>query len=227
MRELYRKIRKILSQITFIKRAYNKIRGIERAQRYEQIFHAIKNNRCRRIMEVGTWNGERAVQMIETAKRHWKAAQVSYYGFDIFELMNDEIFAKEVSKRPPSMQEVKTKLENTGAKIFLFKGFTEEVMPKVMPALPKMDLVFIDGGHSIETITNDWKWTQPVMDEKTVVIFDDYWSGEWGKRKDAGCQTLIDNLDKTKFRAEILPIQDSFKKEWGVLKINFAKVRRA
>lgn len=175
-------------------------------------------------MEVGTWNGERAMQMIEIARKFYHASEVEYYGFDIFELMRDETFVKEVSKKPPTMVEVEAKLHRTGAQIHLFKGFTESTMPSVLPTLPKMDLVFIDGGHSIETITNDWKWTQFAMSENTVVVFDDYWSGEWGKRKDAGCQSFIDSLDRTKFKVEILPIQDSFKKEWGTLKINFATV---
>lgn len=211
--------------VTLIKRIHNRLGGEEKARRYNYLFEIIRAEQCRRIMEVGTWNGERALQMIQTAQKLHRQREVEYYGFDIFELMNDEIYAKEVSKRPPAMEEIKSKLEKTGAKISLFKGFTEEVMPKVMHTLPKMDFVFIDGGHSIETITNDWRWTQEVMDQNTVVIFDDYWSGEWGKRKDAGCQSLIGKLDRSRFHVAILPIQDQFKKEWGVLKINFAKIQ--
>jgi len=33
----------------------------------------------------------------------------------------------------------------------------------VINDLPKMDLVFIYGGHSIETIENDWRYTQKIM----------------------------------------------------------------
>jgi len=210
----------------FLKRIYNRLGGEERVRRYEQLFANIEKYKCRSIMEVGTWNGERALEMIRTAQKVFPVGEVEYYGFDIFEMMNDEIHAKEVSKRPPAMGEVRAKLEASGARINLFKGFTDATMPKVMPTLPPMDFVFIDGGHSIETITNDWNWTQAVMDKETIVIFDDYWGGEWGKRKDAGCQAVIDALDKSKFVAQILPIQDSFKKKWGLLKINFVKVTR-
>lgn len=209
----------------FLKRIYSCLRGEEKTRRYGYLFETIKEAKCRRIMEIGTWNGERGLQMIKTAQKFHAPEEVEYYGFDIFELMNDEICVKEVSKKPPIMEEVKNRLETSGAKIYVFKGFTEEVMPKIMPSLPKMDFVFIDGGHSIETITNDWNYTQQVMDGKTIVIFDDYWSGEWGKRKDAGCQSLIDSLDRSRFEVKILPVTDSFRKDWGMLFINFALVR--
>lgn len=211
---------------TFPKRIYNRLGGEEKARRYSQLFDVIFACKCRKIMEVGVWNGERAREMIKTAQKFHDESSVEYYGFDIFELMNDELYTREVSKRPPIMTQVKSRLAATGAKINLFMGLTEETMPKVMPTLPPMDIVFIDGGHSIETITSDWNYTGQVMDKNTVVVFDDYWSGAWGKRKDAGCQSLIDVLDRSKFNVWIMPIQDSFKKDWGLLKINFALVMR-
>ena len=99
-------------------------------------------------------------------------------------------------------------------------------MPKVISELPIMDLVFIDGGHSIETIENDWKFTQKLMDKETIVIFDDFWTGIWGQRKDAGCQNLVNKLDKSMFDVKILPIQDQFSKAEGILKINFVRVQK-
>jgi hypothetical protein len=45
--------------------------------------------------------------------------------------------------------------QGPGAKIFLFKGDTREVLPKVVNTLPMMDFIFIDSGHSLETIEND------------------------------------------------------------------------
>ena len=215
MKKFYRRLKNFI----------NAFRGEEYARRYEYLFEAIKKNKLKRIMEVGTWNGERALEMIETAKKYNKAEDIEYYGFDLFDMMTDEIFKEEVSKRPLSQEYIKGALEKTGAKIYLFKGFTKDTMPEVVSSLPKMDLIFIDGGHHIDTIKNDWYYSQKIMDDNTVVIFDDYWSGEWGKRKDAGCQSLIGEIDRSKFNVEILPIQDSFEKEWGVLKINFVKVK--
>ena len=226
MKNFYYKIARIFPPIRLLKIIYTKLRYPNEPKRYNYLFDIIRENKCRRIMEIGTWNGNRALQMIGVAQKYHSNNEVEYYGFDLFEMMNDEIFEREVSKRPSPMAEVRDKLEATGAKIFLFRGFTEKTMPEVVPALPKMDFVFIDGGHSIETITNDWNYTQGVMGQNTVVIFDDYWSGEWAHRKDAGCRNLIEKLDRSKFDVRILPIQDKFKKNWGILQINFVEVKK-
>jgi len=54
--------------------------------KYKYLFEIIRNNKCRRIMEIGTWNGEHALQMIEEAKKNFAPNEVEYYGFDLFEL---------------------------------------------------------------------------------------------------------------------------------------------
>lgn len=36
---------------------------------------------------------------------------------------------------------------------------------------------------------------------------------------------VVDAIDKMKYEVKILPIQDKFKKEWGILKINFVQVK--
>ena len=172
-------------------------------------------------MEIGVWNGEHAFQMIREAKKIFPPEEVEYYGFDLFELMDSDTYAEEVSKKPPSLETVKNKLEKTNARIHLYKGATKQTFPKVVKELPKMDFVFIDGGHSIETIKNDWEYTQQVMDNHTIVIFDDYWNKE-----DAGCKKVVKSIDRNKFEVKILPTQDKFKKEWGTLKINFVQVEK-
>jgi len=166
-------------------------------------------------MEIGTWRGLTALQMITLAQKYHAKKNIEYYGFDLFDMMNEDILVKEVSKLPPNLEAVKKQLETSGAQIHLFRSFTKDTMPQVMPSLPFMDLVFIDGGHSIETIENDWHYTQQVMGDHTVVIFDDYWSGEWEGRKDAGCRSLVGTIDKSQFDVKLLPIQDTFKKDWG------------
>ena len=82
-----------------------------------------------------------------------------------------------------------------------------------------MDLIFIDGGHTIETINNDWKYCQKLMDRNTVVIFDDYWN-----IVGSGCKPLIDSLDKNKFEVTILEPKDCFKKSWGILETQMVRV---
>ena len=218
--KVYHKIEPRFPPVKILKTWYCKA-FVKDACRYKYLFEIIKNNKCKTIMEIGTWNGDHALQMIEKAKRYSLSNKIHYYGFDLFELLGSETTLKEFAKIPPTLEVVTKKLQKANANIYLYKGYTKDTLPKVINELPKMDFVFIDGGHSLETIENDWKYVQKVMNEKTIVIFDDYWN-----REDAGCKKVVEEIDKTEFDVKILPIQDEFKKEWGILKINFVQVRR-
>lgn len=212
----YLKVRRIVSRL------YTGILPIGIARRYNNLYTIIQKNKCRRLMEIGTWDGNHAIKMINAAGLNFPPEMIEYYGFDLFETSNDATLEKEFSKgRPSSSSFVKSKLNITGAKISLFKGDTQEVLPKIIKELPMMDFVFIDGGHSIETVNNDWHHVQELMDKNTIVIFDDYYN-----INHVGCKKVIDGLDRKKFAVEILPPKDKFKKDWGFLEINFVKVLR-
>jgi len=174
-------------------------------------------------MEIGTWTGDRALKMIELARKYHPAGRIEYYGFDLFELMTPDKFAEEFSKWPPTLSEVKEKLEKTGARIFLYKGNTLEILPKLVPTLPKMDFIFIDGGHSLETIANDWKYAGQLMHSKTELVFDDYWPG----RTDAGAKVTVDGIDRSQYKVKHLFITDHFKKtDFGELTIKLILIKK-
>jgi len=174
-------------------------------------------------MEIGTWTGDRALTMIKLAKRYHSAGEIDYYGFDLFGQMTTEKFTEEKSKWPPTQREAEEKLRTTGAGIHLFQGDTMQVLPDLAGKLPKMDFIFIDGGHSLETVANDWYWASQLMHDKTVVVFDDYWAS----RTDAGCKMTVDGIDRRAYRVTIWPWVDSFKKiAFGPLKIKLAKVQK-
>ena len=220
-KKYYRKLEGRVPFIKIFKYLYCKIPGKGLPKRYKYLLLAIREKQARKIMEIGTYTGRHAEEMINEAKKYHNSGEVDYYGFDLFEMLDGATSLKEVAIQPSPFEEVKNKLEKTGAKIHLYKGYTNETLPRVIGELPEMDFIYIDGGHSIETIKNDWEYTQKVMGEETIVIFDDYWN-----RDDVGCKKIIEDMDKSKFNVEILPVQDRFKKDWGLLKINFAKVIR-
>mgnify|MGYP001564780356 CR=1 FL=1 len=193
-------------------------------KRYAYLYETIRDTKSSKIMEIGTWRGDRAVQMIRAAQETNK--NVSYYGFDLFELMSWEIHEKEISKMPISLEEVSRKLKTTEAAIELYKGFTKDTLPSVITSLPIMDFIYIDGGHSYETIATDWHYAEKLMGPKTVVIFDDYWPDGYKGDKINGCNRIIEALDRKKFIVELLPVYDQFQKDWGILKIQFVRVRR-
>lgn len=211
--------------MSFLKAIINKTFGLGTKSRYSHIIEAVTANKPCKIMEIGVFTGETALKMIEEAKKY--SENVEYYGFDLFEDLSSEQFRTGLSKKPLSFNEVKIKLAGSGAEIYLFKGDTKVVLPRMQNELPKMDLIFIDGGHDLETIENDWKYSEMILAEKGVVIFDDYWN-----REDSGCKKLVDSLDRSKYNVKILPKTDRFLKadtvfnSFGILKSNIVEVTK-
>jgi hypothetical protein len=193
-------------------------------RRYVNLFRSIYQRRCRSLVEIGTWNGMHAEQMIRVAAARWGVGAVRYTGFDLFEDLTEEQFRQEYSKRPPSYQEVLARLEKTGARITLHRGNTRQTLPRASEALRRADLVFIDGGHSIETITADWDAVQRAMSPGTTVLFDDYYPDPSPELDGLGCQTIVDSLDQARYSVEVLQPTDEFPQPWGTLRVQIARV---
>lgn len=113
----------------------------------------------------------------------------------MFEEMTREMTQAELSKSrlPPSKSEVEQRISAVSkVSVQLFKGNTRDTIKLVAPKLPKMDLIFIDGGHSLETIASDWEGVKVCIDPGTIVMFDDYYEN----RDDYGCKTLVETVLK-------------------------------
>lgn len=127
------------------------------------------------ICEIGTHKAATASQMIETlAPRLEKQKKKLYYtGYDIFDyaIDNKEFNKSEGNGKNGAPYErsagilSKFKKRYTNFDFELHKGFTSETLtsPKVF------DFVYIDGGHSYETVKHDYSM---VKDSK-VIMFDD------------------------------------------------------
>lgn len=221
IQELYRKLEKNVPFVKVLKNLYGKLPGRGMPRRYHYLYSAVRENRAKKIMEIGTWTGIHALGMIEQAKRYSSPLEIEYYGFDLFESLDQNTGEKEFSIPPPAQKEVEEKIRKTGVKVHLYKGYTKDTLPVAIEKMPIMDFIYIDGGHSLETIETDWSYAQKVMGENTIVIFDDYWNMD-----KAGCKKTIEKIDKKLFDVVILPVQDKFKKDWGTLTINFVRVTR-
>jgi predicted O-methyltransferase YrrM len=190
--------------------------------RYDQLGVLVKEHSCKKIVEVGVYKGNSAIKMINASIQAGnKPGEVDYYGFDLFELMTKEIFDKEVSKWAPSEEEVLKKIEKTKANIRLYKGFSKDTIPVFASEGIVPDFIFIDGGHSIETLESDWNMLKEVVDNKSIVVFDDYISNF--DEKKYGCNGLVDSLDTNDWEVEILPTVDKINEDFS---IQFAKVRK-
>lgn len=124
-----------------------------------------------RIMEIGVARGWGAERMLKAAGVG-NGRKLEYYGFSLF---NTAPTKPDPTYPSVPKDEVITLLVKLGvATIGLFEGDSRETLPRVVPTLPKMDFIYIDGGHSYEVCKSDWRNIQPLMHPGTVVVFDDY-----------------------------------------------------
>ena len=197
-----------------------------RPRRYRVLFEMIYQHRYHRLVEIGVLHGVHARQMIQTATLHHSPNAIHYFGFDLFEDLSEALLQSELSKKASPYTRVQQRLEKTGAHIQLFKGNTKETLPQALPIIGQADFVFIDGGHSLDTIQSDWSYVKELMNSQTHVIFDDYYVDTTPALEGLGCQTLIDQLDRQQYEVHVFDQTDVFRKEWGVLKIKMAVVKK-
>lgn len=203
----------------------------KKPQRYRYLLQEIAHTQAKVILEIGVYNGIRAQEMIETAKRFHPASEITYYGFDLFRSLSDEEMSKEFSKQPQSTETIYENLKPTGAHIELYEGFTTETLPpfveKMVADGKTIDFAFIDGGHAHETILTDWNAVRQLMHQKSVVVFDDYYLDQDAQElKDIGCQDVIAALDPAEYSSYVYPQVDSFQKPFGQLDIRFARATK-
>lgn len=160
--------------------------------RYRQLLEAVRSKRPRAILEVGTWNGTRAIEMLNLAP------DAVYYGFDLFETADSTTDRDELNVKPHyTMDYVYDKL--AGFNVQLHRGNTRETLKNF--AAP-VDFVWLDGGHSVETIASDWLNIKRLLTADAWVFMDDYYTGPIDIER-FGCNKLVETL-----RHEILPDMD-------------------
>ena len=160
--------------------------------RYLQLIQAVRKKQPSSILEIGTWNGQRALEMLQ------EAPCAKYYGFDLFENADATTDAEEFNvKRHHRLEEVTRLLKGFDAQ--LWKGNTRQTLPLFEE---KVDFVWIDGGHSLETIRSDWENVKRVLEPDAWVFFDDYYTGPIDTDK-MGCNKIVQELSHM-----VLPMTD-------------------
>lgn len=178
--------------------------------RYDYLYQTIDEIKPSRIMEIGAFNGTQAEKMIIRAKLYH--SQVEYYGFDLFVQAPDFEFSK-LGVR--SLDNVLGRLKRTGAKIVLVEGNTKDTLPSFES--DPMDMIFIDGGHSIATVQNDFVNSARLLAKDGRILLDDYYPDH----PEMGCKTLVDSVSGCR----VLEHTDSFKKPFGVLRVKMAEFK--
>ena len=177
--------------------------------RYKNLLEQIDLCKPRWIFEFGTWYGFTAARMVKQALKY--RDDVHYFGIDLFQWMTPEeaewqnhtkknaTFAKTLEyldqEIGPSRHSV-----TMGPSKQMAVSYKYKLMEKVF-GIKTVDFIFIDGGHAVETILTDWFIAESMMNENTVVIFDDYYEG----RDDVGAAAVIDfTINRDLFLVEML-----------------------
>jgi hypothetical protein len=122
------------------------------------------------IVETGTHSGRTAAFMCSIALKY--NDDVEYYGFDLFDMASEETHKREINGKGAGSYEKATarltglKNQYPKFKYTLHKGFTTESFKNPIVA----DLVYIDGGHSTETVLHDYS----MVKGSKIIVFDDY-----------------------------------------------------
>ena len=133
------------------------------------------------ICEIGCYRGKTSFTLCRYALQYTK--ELHFAGYDLFELATKETDKIEINGRQHGNY-VRTKLamdkikrdchphrlklyryKDTNFTYELHKGFTQDTLEK-----RQFDFVFIDGGHSYETVKHDYEKVQG----SKLIIFDDY-----------------------------------------------------
>ena len=145
--------------------------------RYEQLADLIRHYKPKSILEVGTWNGGRAIEMALAAFETQDS--ITYYGFDLFEDANSEIDEEEFNFKAHNKVDAvikrftefanKMKEKNKTFNFTVLKGNSRETLKNYNK---KIDLALIGGGNSIPTVKSDYENLKHIP----VVVFDHFFT---------------------------------------------------
>jgi predicted O-methyltransferase YrrM len=120
--------------------------------------------------------------MVSAAINNFLPEEIEYYGFDYFSGSRQD--------------RVRQKLEKIGCVFRLFKGDTADTFPQVIGIMPKMDLIFIDGGKSYTEAKSDWEHSKTLMHHGTAVFVHNYGF--------SSVRRMVDNINRDKYQVEII-----------------------
>ena len=152
------------------------------------------------FIEVGVFQGVTSRNICEKLYEINKE-NFLFHGIDIFEDTNINIDNKEMTikhnkisnpfkhlifniilkKNLFSIDSIYSFLKKFKNNVLLYKGFSETQLPKI--DMSKIDMVFLDGGHSYETVRSDLSLILKGIKKNKIIICDDYDQVDYGVKK--------------------------------------------
>ena len=147
--------------------------------RYKQLADIIRLYKPKTILETGTWNGGRAIEMSLAALEN--SESVHYVGYDLFEDATMETDEEEFNVKPHNtlaavekrFEEFANVIKERDGKTFtwkLYKGNVRDILDS--KHVDKTDLAMIGSGNSIKTVEHEFK----ILKDISVVVMDHYFT---------------------------------------------------
>ena len=166
----------------------------------------IKTYKPKNFLEVGVFQGVTSRNVCEKLYEI-NRENFSFHGIDIFEDSNNNIDNKEMTHKHSklsnpfkhllfniilkknlfSIKSIYKFLNKFKDNVHLYKGYSNTELPKI--DLSKIDMVFLDGGHSYETVSSDLSLILKEIKKGKVIICDDY------DQKNYGVKKAVDELE--------------------------------
>ena len=164
------------------------------------LLEQIEKYKPKNFLEVGVFQGVTSRNICEKLNLI-NDGNFLFHGIDIFEDTNSSIDNKEMTikhnklsnplkhlifniilkKDLFSIESVYEFLNKFKDNIHLYKGFSDTQLPKV--DLSKIDMIFLDGGHSYETVSSDLSLILKEIKKGKIIICDDYDQTSYGVKK--------------------------------------------
>jgi SAM-dependent methyltransferase len=170
--------------------------------KYKQWVDLIFGNKpVLRIVEIGVLNGDFAVRLIKAGQTSSPSARIFYHGIDLFETIPTDMLTEENSLQPQTIDRVRQRIlsDCPSAIIDLRAGYSKDVLPGMKEELAGADLIYIDGGHAVATIRDDWQIVSTWAGDETRVVMDDYYDG----RDDIGAKRVVEEIDQSQWEVSI------------------------
>jgi hypothetical protein len=177
------------------------------------------------ILEIGVFNGNFAERLLDIVTSKSPSSEIHYLGVDLFaEGFTDEIYRYEVSLYPQLLSAVQHKLSKyTNVIVELVPGDSVNILPKIS-VNKDFDVIHIDGGHSYNTVLQDWLNVSKIMNSNTTVFFDDYSNTRGVTKGGFGINKVVDNIDRELFDVKLSLNRDFFWKDYGLLSLRMVAV---
>jgi len=178
--------------------------------RYKQLADTIRFYEPQTILETGTWNGGRAIEMSLAAFD--RNDSIHYIGYDLFEDATTETDKEEFNAKPHNtMEAVRKRLDefkeyikkekNKEFSYELHKGNVRDILKKRTDKF-RADFALIGSGNSIKTVQHEFD----MLSNTPVIVGDHFFTKEDNDKtpedKFQGMKTLFDSIPTKKLHEE-------------------------